>query len=80
MSSVPAPSLSPRELEIVELIDRGLPNKAIARQLSIGLPTVKNHVHNILEKLHVATRGEAAAVLRGAAFGLRRGLEVAPKT
>jgi DNA-binding NarL/FixJ family response regulator len=63
--SSPTPSLSPRELEIVELIDHGLPNKMIARQLSIGLATVKNHVHNILEKLHVATRGEAAAVLRG---------------
>jgi DNA-binding NarL/FixJ family response regulator len=74
MSSVPTPSLSPRELEIVELIDRGLPNKAIARQRSIGLPTVKNHVHNILEKLHVATRGEAAAVLRGTASGTQRGL------
>ncbi|MDR0781033.1 MAG: response regulator transcription factor [Pseudomonadales bacterium] len=59
-----APLLSPRELEIAELIDSGLPNKAIAQRLSIGLATVKNHVHNILQKLHVTTRGEAVALLR----------------
>jgi len=63
--SRPMPLLSTRETEIVELIDRGLPNKAIARHLSIGLATVKNHVHNILQKLHVTTRREAVvAALR----------------
>jgi two-component system, NarL family, nitrate/nitrite response regulator NarL len=56
--------LTPRELEIVDLIDRGLSNKEIALCLSVEVRTVKNHVHNILEKLHVQRRGEAAAWVR----------------
>jgi two-component system, NarL family, nitrate/nitrite response regulator NarL len=59
------PRLTARELEIVELIDEGLSNKEIATRLCIGLATVKNHVHNILEKLQVSRRGEAAARVRG---------------
>jgi DNA-binding NarL/FixJ family response regulator len=59
--------LTPRELEVVELIDRGLSNKEIARRLRIGTATVKNHVHNILDKLHVTRRAEAAAQLRARA-------------
>jgi DNA-binding NarL/FixJ family response regulator len=56
--------LTRREREIVRLIGDGLSNKEIATSLQIELATVKNHVHNILEKLHVARRGEAAARLR----------------
>jgi len=56
--------LTSREIEIVELIDQGLSNKEIAQRLSIALPTVKNHVHSILDKLHVHRRAEAAARLR----------------
>jgi two-component system, NarL family, nitrate/nitrite response regulator NarL len=56
--------LTSRELEIVALIDEGLSNKEIASRLLIEVPTVKNHVHNILEKLQVRRRGEAAAVIR----------------
>jgi two-component system, NarL family, nitrate/nitrite response regulator NarL len=56
--------LTARELEIVDLIDRGLSNKEIAQQLHIEVATVKNHVHNILEKLGVRRRSEAAATLR----------------
>jgi two-component system, NarL family, nitrate/nitrite response regulator NarL len=56
--------LSRREVEIVMLIDRGLSNKQIAAQLFITVATVKNHVHNILEKLKVSARGDAAAYLR----------------
>ena len=59
-----APAVSARERQIVDLIDRGLSNKEIAARLQIGLATVKNHVHNILEKLQVARRGEVAARLR----------------
>jgi DNA-binding NarL/FixJ family response regulator len=59
-------ALTNREQDIIALIDRGLSNKEIARQLKISLPTVKNHVHNILEKLQVRRRGAAAAVLREA--------------
>jgi DNA-binding NarL/FixJ family response regulator len=61
--------LTPRELEVVELIDEGLSNKEIARRLSIELPTVKNHVHNILDKLQVRRRGEAVACVRGRTRG-----------
>jgi DNA-binding CsgD family transcriptional regulator len=57
--------LSPREIEIVTLIERGLSNKQIATRLFIALATVKNHVHSILDKLDVRARGEAAAYLRG---------------
>jgi two-component system, NarL family, nitrate/nitrite response regulator NarL len=58
----PAPDvLTPREREIAALIRLGMSNKEISRRLSIGLSTVKNHVHNVLEKLHVPRRGAAAA-------------------
>jgi DNA-binding NarL/FixJ family response regulator len=58
--------LTRREREIVELIDGGLSNKEIAQRLSIEVATVKNHVHNLLEKLHVHRRGQAAARVRAA--------------
>jgi two-component system, NarL family, nitrate/nitrite response regulator NarL len=57
--------LSARERQILHLIDGGLPNKEIAKRLCIDVQTVKNHVHNILEKLRVHRRGEAAARMRG---------------
>jgi DNA-binding NarL/FixJ family response regulator len=56
--------LTAREREILALIDDGMSNKEIARRLSIEVRTVKNHVHNLLEKLQVHRRGEAAALLR----------------
>lgn len=60
-----APSpLTAREAEIVRLIDQGLSNKEIAVRLGIEVATVKNHVHNLLEKLRVHRRAEAAARLR----------------
>jgi two-component system, NarL family, nitrate/nitrite response regulator NarL len=61
----PHARLTSRELEIVRLIERGLSNKEIGRELCIELATVKNHVHNILEKLQVRRRTEAVARLRG---------------
>jgi two-component system, NarL family, nitrate/nitrite response regulator NarL len=64
----PEARLTGREQDIIALIDRGLSNKEIARQLKISLPTVKNHVHDILEKLQVRRRGAAAALLREAAL------------
>ena len=60
----PEAVLTGRELEIVGLIDEGLSNKEIATRLLIEVPTVKNHVHNILEKLQVRRRADAAAALR----------------
>jgi DNA-binding NarL/FixJ family response regulator len=59
-----APVLTRREREILGLVGRGLSNKEIAAALSIELPTVKNHVHNILEKLHVERRAEAVSAAR----------------
>jgi DNA-binding NarL/FixJ family response regulator len=52
----PETSLTPRELEIAGMIAEGCSNKEIAKGLSIGPATVKNHVHNILDKLHVRRR------------------------
>lgn len=52
--------LTRRELQIIALIDAGLTNKEIAQQLSLEVQTVKNHVHNILYKLQVRRRIDAA--------------------
>ena len=52
------PRLSAREIEIARLLGEGLANKEIASRLSIELTTVKNHVHNILEKLGIARRAD----------------------
>jgi len=54
-------ALTRRETEILELVARGLSNKEIANQLTITEGTVKNHVHNSLEKLHLTNRTQAAA-------------------
>jgi DNA-binding NarL/FixJ family response regulator len=59
-----AARLTGRERQIVALIDEGLSNKEIAARLCIEVSTVKNHVHNVLEKLGVRRRSEAAARLR----------------
>jgi two-component system, NarL family, nitrate/nitrite response regulator NarL len=57
-----AERLTIREAEIIALVAQGMTNKEIARQLFIQLPTVKNHVHNILNKLQLRHRGQAAAL------------------
>ena len=65
LNGVAAPlPLSRRELQIAHLIDCGLTNKEIGRQLGIEAATVKNHVHNICEKLEVHRRGEVAGRIR----------------
>lgn len=56
--------LTPREWEIAELLGDGATNKMIAQRLGIEPATVKNHVHNILEKLQVSRRTEAALRVR----------------
>ena len=63
-SPVRGAPLSRRELQIAHLIDSGLTNKQIGRELGIEAATVKNHVHNMCEKLDVHRRGEAAARIR----------------
>ena len=60
-----APScLTLREHQVIALVDNGLSNKDIAHRLGIELSTVKNHIHNILSKLHTTRRGQAAASVR----------------
>jgi DNA-binding NarL/FixJ family response regulator len=56
---LPAPVLTPRELEVLKLVARGISNKDVAEHLFISENTVKNHVRNILEKLHLHSRMEA---------------------
>jgi DNA-binding NarL/FixJ family response regulator len=56
---LPAPVLTVRELEVLKLVARGMSNREVADQLFISENTVKNHVRNILEKLHLHSRMEA---------------------
>lgn len=56
------PPLTAREKEILGAIARGLQNKEIAQELRISLATVRNHVHNILEKLEVHSKLEAVSL------------------
>ena len=60
VGQVEAP-LTAREREIAALLAHGLSNKHIARRLCLANATVKNHVHNILEKLKLKRRGEVGA-------------------
>jgi len=60
----PPPRLTLREREILKLIEQGESNKEIGRHLGIEVATVKNHVHNILEKSGVTRRADAVAMLR----------------
>ena len=58
-TSVPSPRLTDRELEVLKLVAQGMSNREIATELYISENTVKNHVRNILEKLHLHSRMEA---------------------
>jgi DNA-binding NarL/FixJ family response regulator len=62
-SIVEEAGLTDREMEVLQLIGEGHTNKQIADQLVIELGTVKAHVHNILDKLDVSSRRDAAAYL-----------------
>ncbi len=56
--------MTPRELEVIELIGNGLSNKEIAQRLTIAPHTVKSHVRNVMEKLALHTRLQIAAYSR----------------
>ncbi|MDR3492999.1 MAG: response regulator transcription factor [Ancalomicrobiaceae bacterium] len=64
--------LTRRELQVVELMSRGLSNKEISRSLSIEPCTAKNHVQKILQKLGVHRRGQAAAKIGVSLIGQLR--------
>jgi len=60
--------LTDRELEVLKLISRGLSNQEIAETLVVSVATVYTHVSRVLDKLHLASRTQAAL------YALREGL------
>ena len=60
--------LTAREVEILKLVAQGMPNQEIAQKLVVSERTVRTHVTNILSKLHLANRTQAAL------YALREGL------
>lgn len=61
----PPARLSPRENEIIRLLAKGFLYKEIADQLHLSVETVRTHIHNTYEKLHVRTRTEAVMKMFG---------------
>jgi DNA-binding NarL/FixJ family response regulator len=71
-ASRPFAELTEREFDILDLVAQGLDNHAIARRLVLSPKTVRNHVSNVLTKLHVADRSHAIVL------GRQRGLGQGP--
>jgi len=67
-----AAELSPRESDVLRLVAKGSTNREIGEQLFISENTVKTHLQNIMEKLHLANRSQAAA------YAIQKGL-ISPK-
>ena len=63
------PELTEREVEVLELIARGLNNAEIARRLVVSDKTVRNHVSSVFSKLHVADRAQAIVRARESGLG-----------
>lgn len=57
-----APPLTRRETQILEQVAKGLQNKEVAQELALSVATVRNHIHNILEKLGVHSKLEAVSL------------------
>lgn len=68
-SPTPITRLTRRERDVLELIARGSDNRAIAEQLFLSPPTVRNHITHIFAKLGVRNRAEAIVRARGSGFG-----------
>jgi DNA-binding NarL/FixJ family response regulator len=64
-----SPELTPRELEILDLIAKGVSNSQIARELVISDKTVRNNITSIFSKLQVADRAQAIIKARSAGLG-----------
>jgi len=71
-ASRPFGELTQREFDVLDLVAQGLDNHAIARRLVLSPKTVRNHVSNVLTKLHVADRSHAIVL------GRQQGLGQAP--
>jgi len=71
----PLGKLSPREREILEFLTKGATNKEIAATLCISIHTVKNHLQNIMDKLHIQNRAQAVAYAFEAGLGRKRPTE-----
>ena len=69
----PFPTLTDRELDVLELIAQGLDNQTIARRLVLNPKTVRNHVSNVLTKVHASDRSNAIVMARQAGLGLEGG-------
>ena len=69
---IPAPDLlTPREADVLELLQEGMTNAQIAHSLSIGIETVRTHARNIYAKLGISTRRDLARITRPRASGAR---------
>ena len=66
--------LTARETEILMLVEEGLTNQQIALRLTVTVHTVKNHVHNLLNKLGVRSRAEASKLARAMKYTASDGL------
>ena len=64
----PHPDLTPRQAEVLRLLEQGRSTKQIANQLHLTTETVRNHVRNVLRALGVHSRIEAVAAARHAAW------------
>jgi len=69
---IPAPDLlTPREADVLELLQEGMTNAQIAHSLSIGIETVRTHARNIYAKLGISTRRDLARIARPRAHAAR---------
>ena len=65
----PFAELTQREFDILDLVAQGLDNQAIARRLVLSPKTVRNHVHNVLTKIHAVDRSHAIVLGRQQGLG-----------
>jgi DNA-binding NarL/FixJ family response regulator len=64
--------LTPREVQVLSFLAQGRSNREISEELSVSIRTVTTHVRNILEKLHLANRTQAAL------YALEQGISPPP--